>query len=143
MATKVSVTWSGLDSFMAELQVLTADLVDEANAILVESAQDARRDIAAAYPHKTGTLRRGLVLKPAKGTLLSGAELVQTAPHGYIYEYGTEYRANKAGANRGRMPATPTFFPIAVSYRRTAISDVMFRLYQHGASTVSGSADEE
>ena len=48
MATKVSVTWSGLDSFMAELQTLTADLVDEANAILVESAQDARRDIAAA-----------------------------------------------------------------------------------------------
>lgn len=143
MATKLSVTWSGLDSFMAELQVLTADLVDEANAILVESAQDARRDIAAAYPHKTGTLRRGLVLKPAKGTLLSGAELVQTAPHGYIYEYGTAVRENKAKQNRGFTKPHHTFFPIAVSYRRTAISDVMFRLYQHGATRVTGSADEE
>ena len=61
------MTWSGLDSFMAELQTLTADLVDEANAIMVESAEAAKRDIAAAYPHKTGTLRRGLVLKPAQG----------------------------------------------------------------------------
>ena len=143
MATKVSVTWSGLDSFMAELQTMTADLVDEANAIMVESAEAAKRDIAAAYPSKTGTLRRGLVLKPAKGTLLSGATLVQTAPHGYIYERGTTIRKNKAGANRGRMPPNPTFFPIAESYRRTAISEVMFRLYQHGATRVSGDADEE
>lgn len=142
MATKVSVTWSGLDSFMAELQTLTADLVDEANAIMQESAEAAKRDIAAAYPSKTGALRRGLVLKPARGTLLSGAELVQTAPHGYIYERGTRVRANKAGANRGRMQASPTFFPIAESYRRTAISHVIFRLYQHGATRVSGDADE-
>jgi hypothetical protein len=143
MATKVSVTWSGLDSFMQELQTLTADLVDEANQIMVDSATDAKADIAAAYPAKTGTLRRGLVLKPARGQVLSGAELVQTAPHGYIYERGTTVRANKAGANRGRMHATPTFFPIAEAYRRQAIQDVIFRLYQHGASQVSGTADEE
>jgi hypothetical protein len=143
MATKVSVAWSGLDSFMAELQTLTADLVDEANTIMVDSATDAKRDIAAAYPAKTGRLRRGLVLKPARGQLLSGAELVQTAPHGFIYEHGTRERANKAGANRGRMGATPTFFPIAEAYRRTAIRDVMFRLYAHGATRVTGSADEE
>ena len=143
MATKVSVTWSGLDTFKDELHVLTADLVDEANAIMLESAQAAKADIAAKYPHKTGALRRGLVLKPARGTLLSGAELVQTAPHGYIYEHGTTVRENKAGANRGRMAASPTFFPIAEAYRRTAIRDVMFRLYQHGATRVTGSADEE
>jgi hypothetical protein len=142
MAGKLAgVSWSGLDSFKAELQTLTADLVDEANAILVASATDAKRDIAAAYPAKTGTLRRGLVLKPARGTLLSGAELVQTAPHGYMYERGTTVRANKAGANRGRMRAMPTFEPIAESYRRSAIDDVIFRLYQHGASRVTGDAE--
>jgi hypothetical protein len=41
------------------------------------------------------------------------------------------------------MGATPTFFPIAEAYRRAAINDVMFRLYQHGATRVTGSADEE
>lgn len=143
MKPKVGVTWSGLDSFQQELHALTANLVDEANAILVASAQDARRDIAAAYPAKTGTLRRGLVLKPARGLVLSGAELVQTAPHGYIYEHGTTVRENKAGANRGRMPQRPTFFPIAEAYRRTAIRDITFRLYQHGATSVSGTPDEE
>jgi hypothetical protein len=143
MATKVSVTWSGLDSFMQELQTLTADLVDEANTIMVDSATDAKADIAAKYPYKSGKLRGGLVLKPARGQVLSGAELVQTAPHGYIYERGTNVRENKAKANRGRMKPNPTFFPIAEAYRRQAIQDVIFRLYQHGASQVSGSADEE
>lgn len=140
---KMGVTWSGLDSFIQELQTLTANLVVEANQILVLSAQDARRDIAAAYPAKTGTLKRGLVLRPAKGLVLSGAELVQTAPHGYIFEHGTVDRENKAGQYRGRMPARPTFFPIAEAYRRTAIRDVTFLLYQHGATSVSGAPDEE
>jgi hypothetical protein len=143
MAKLAGVKWTGLDSFMDELRVLTADLVDESNAIMLESATAAKQEIASAYPHKTGALRRGLVLKPARGTLLSGAELIQTAPHGYIYERGTAYRENKAGANRGRMLASPTFEPIAASYRRTAISAVMFRLYQHGATQVTGTADEE
>ena len=140
-AKRVSLTWSGLDSFKEELQVLTADLVAEANAIMVESAEDAKRDIASAYPVRTGVLRRGLVLRPARGTLLSGAELIQTAPHGHLFERGTVSRANKAGANRGRMPARPTFEPIATAYRRSAIRSIVFRLYQHGASRVTGDAD--
>jgi hypothetical protein len=137
------VKWHGLDSFKQELQVLTADLVDEANAIMVESANAAKRDIAAAYPFKTGGLRRGLVIIPARGTLLSGAELRQTAPHGHLFERGTKVRENKAGQNRGQQKSNATFVPIAAAYRRTAISDVMFRLYQHGATRVTGTAEEE
>jgi hypothetical protein len=140
---KMSVKWSGLDSFQQELQVLTANLVDEANAIMVESAEAAKRDIAAAYPRgKTGNLRQGLVLKPARGTLLAGLELVQTAPHANIFEGGTVQRETHKLYNRGRMPANPTFRPIAAAYRRRAISDIEFRLYQHGASRVTGDAEE-
>lgn len=141
MGTRLSVKWTGLDTFMDELRVLTANLVDESNAIMLESADAAKRDIAAKYPYKSGTLRRGLVIRPARGTLLSGAELVQTAPHGYIFEHGTKRRENKAGANRGRMPENPTFEPIAEAYRREAIQSVIFRLYQHGAARVTGDAD--
>lgn len=140
---KPGVTWSGLDSFKDELRVLTADLVEEANAIMVESATDAKRDIAAAYPRKSGGLRSGLILKPARGTLLSGAELVQTAPHANIFERGTVVRHTHRLAHRGRMPANPTFYPIAAAYRRRAISDVMFRLYQHGATSVSGDVEDQ
>jgi hypothetical protein len=140
---KFSVSWNGLDSFMNELRTLTADLVDEANAILTASAQAAQRDIAAAYPSKSGALRRGLTLKPSRGTVLAGLELVQLAPHANIYEGGTVERQTHTLANRGRMPANPTFRPIAAAYRRTAISDIEFRLYQHGASRVTNDAPQE
>ena len=139
---KFSVSWSGLDSFKDELRVLTANLVDEANAIMVESATAAKRDIAAAYPHKTGALRRGLTLKPARGTLITGLELVQLAPHANIYEGGTVERQTHRLLNRGRMKPNPTFKPIAAAYHRTAISAIEFRLYQHGAARVTRDTEE-
>ena len=135
------VKWNGLDSFLDELRVLTADLVDEANAIMVDSAEAAKADIAAAYPVRKGGLRRGLVIRPSRGTLIAGAELIQTAPHGHLYERGTKVRENKAKQNRGAMKPHATFVPTAAAYRRSAISAVMFRLYQHGASRVTGDVD--
>jgi hypothetical protein len=142
MAGKLAgVHWNGLDSFMAELQVLTADLVDEATAIMVEGAEAAKREIAAAYPVQSGALRAGLIIIPSRGTVISGAELRQKAPHGYIYEHGTQDRANKAGSNRGRMAARPTFEPIATAHRTKAIAAVMVRLKQHGAARVTGSPE--
>ena len=137
------VKWNGLDTFKDELHVMAADLVDEANAILVESAEAAKAAIAAAYPVRKGGLRRGLVLQPSRGTVLTGVELRQTAPHGHLYERGTVVRENKAGAHRGFVKPTPTFVPIAAAYRRTAITQITYRLYAHGATRVSGDADEE
>jgi hypothetical protein len=142
MPKRLTVQWVGLDTFMAELQVLTATLVEEANAIMLESAEAAKRDISAKYPAKLGGLRRGLVITPARGTVLAGAQLQQRAPHGWIYEHGTRPRFNKAGAFRGSSGPHPTFEPIAAAYRRTAISDVMFRLYAHGAAQVTGDVKE-
>ncbi len=143
MARLTGVQWTGLDTFYDELRLLPANLVDEAQAIMRESAEAARADIAAAYPSQSGALRRGLTLTPARGTLLAGFELKQTAPHGWIYEHGTAIRENKAGANRGQMRGRAVFEPRAHAYRRSAISDVMFRLYAHGATRVTGGADEE
>ena len=130
------VKWTGLDSFMTELEVLTADMVDEADSIFVSMAELARSSIAAAYPvKKSGLLRTGLVIRRPKkpGLLLAGVELVQTAPHGYIYEKGTRPRENKAGQNRGRMPARPTFDPIAHRYYQAAKDAVIRRLEARGA----------
>src|SRR4030095_2794535 len=141
-ALRSGVSWSGLDSLQQELAVLAADLVAEANAILTDSAQAAKTAIAAAYPEKTGALRRGLVLRSARGLYLSGWTLLQTAPHGHLYEYGTTTRYNRAGAFRGVMPANPTFVPIAAAYRRTAISQIIYRLQWHGATRVTGDADQ-
>ena len=131
------VTWTGLDSFLDELRVLDANLTAEADAIMVASAEAAKTAIAAAYPFKSGALRAGLQIRPARGLLLAGGELVQTAPHGWLYEKGSKMRTNTAGANRGQMPARPTFDPNAQTHRRSAIDAVIERLYAHGATRVT------
>lgn len=141
MAKRLEVQWTGLDTFEDELKTMVADLVEEANAIMLESAEAAKADIAAAYPFKSGALRAGLTITPARGTVLAGATLTQRAPHGWIYEHGTRIRENKFKQNRGFSGPHPTFEPIAHAYRRTAISAVMFRLYAHGASQVTGDVD--
>jgi hypothetical protein len=135
------VTWNGLDSFKRELQVLTSDLVSEAEGILVESAFAAGDAIRAAYPYVEGALQRGVTVTPSRGMVLAGAELTNTAPHAYLYEHGTKVRANKHGDNRGQMKGTPTFIPIAAAYREHALQDVIYRIYQHGASSVTGEPD--
>lgn len=142
MAKRAGVTFHGLDTFQDELETLSQDLVNEAEFILVDAATEARDAIRAAYPGRKGTLRRGVVLRPSRGTLLTGYTLVQTAPHGWIYEHGTTTRYTDAGAHRGFMTGTPTFEPIAKVYQRAAVSQIVDRLYAHGASRVEVDAEE-
>jgi hypothetical protein len=143
MAKQLTVQWTGLDSFKHELQALTTNMVDEANTIMRESATQAKADIAVAYPAKSGRLRTGLVIRDARGVVLAGVELVQTAPHGWIFEHGTKPRENRQGNFRGVMPARPTLIPIASAYRQGAIALIIDRLYAHGASRVTGQAEEQ
>ena len=133
----MAVTWTGLDRLLADLDTLPADLTTDADGILTARAETARSAIAAAYT--SAALRRGLVLTPAPDRV-AGRVLRQRAPHGYLYEHGSRDRENKAGANRGRMPAHPTFVPIAAPAQKAAIAAVVDRLYVHGATRVSGDA---
>jgi hypothetical protein len=140
MAKRLEVSWTGLDALTAELEALPKDLIEEGNEILLASAQEAKAAIDAAYaaqsPGGTGNLRRGLVLRLARGRL-AGATLLQRAPHGWLYERGTKVRTNKAGQNRGRMKRQPTFQPIAAEYQKTALAALIARLYAHGAAQVT------
>jgi hypothetical protein len=133
------VKWTGLDSFLTELRVLDVGMKDEAEEIFRSIAESARAAIAAAYPVQSGSLARGVVIRTPKqpGILLAGVELVQTAPHGWVYEKGTKPRENKAGQNRGAMPARPVFDPIAARYKQAAIDAVIRRLEAKGASRVT------
>lgn len=137
MAKRLEVSWSNLDALYEELRTLPQELIGEANAILLESAQSAKAAISAAYPEKTGNLKRGLVLRPARGRTFAGAILRQRAPHGWIYEHGTKKRKNFAGQNRGRMPARPTFWPIAEVHQTAAVAAIVARLHEHGAAEVT------
>ena len=143
MAATFSVKWDGLDTFKQELQVLTADLVSEAEGILIQSAFDAADAVRAAYPYREGGLRRGVTVIPSRGVTLAGAEVKNLAPHAQIYENGTTTRATHQGYNRGRMEGTPTFRPITNRYHDQALTAVIDRLYAHGASHVTGDPDTD
>lgn len=137
MAKWSGVRFSGLDSFKQELQVLTSDLVEEANAIMLQAAFDAADQIRGAYPIDSGELRAGVMVVPHRGTLLSGGEVKNIAHHAHLYERGTRVRENAHGDNRGAVLPHPTFIPIADTFQRAAVQNVIARLYQHGASNVT------
>ena len=135
MAKLAAVKWDGMDTFKQELQLLTADLVSEAEGILISAAFDAADALRAAYPYREGGLIRGVTVEPSRGLNL--------APHAALYENGTVTRANKHGDNRGRMQGTPTFRPITARYRDEALTAIIDRLYAHGAASVEGDPDTD
>jgi hypothetical protein len=138
MAKLAGVKWDGLDTFKQELQVLTADLVSEAEGILITAAFDAADALRAAYPYREGRLRGGVTVIPSRGRTLAGAEVKNLAPHAIIYEDGTVTRATHRGYNRGRTIGTPTFRPITARYLDRALTAVTARIYAHGAAEVTG-----
>ena len=142
MAT-LAVKWDGLDTFKQELQVLTADLVSEAEGILISAAFNAADAVRAAYPYREGGLRRGVTVIPSRGMTLAGATVKNLAPHAAIYENGTTTRATHQGYNRGRMLGTPTFRPITARYHDAALTAVIDRIYAHGAASVTGDPDTD
>lgn len=140
---KLAVKWDGLDTFKQELQVLTGDLVSEAENILITAAHEAAAAVRAAYPYRHGGLRGGMTVVPSRGRTLAGAEVKNLAPHAIIYEDGTTTRATHQGYNRGRMLGTPTFRPITARYRDRALTAVTARIYAHGAAQVTGDPDTD
>lgn len=135
----VTVQWRGLDEFKDRLRAMDAEMTAEANEIMVSVAESARTAIVQTYPIKSGNLRRGVIIRKPRnpGRLLAGVDLVQRAPHGWLYERGTTVRHNKKGANRGQMKATPTFVPIAERYHRAGIDAIIRRLDARGATRVT------
>ena len=91
MAPLAAVKWDGMDTFKQELQLLTADLVSEAEGILISAAFDAADALRAAYPYREGGLIRGVTVIPSRGMTLAGAAVKNLAPHAQIYDSRSPY----------------------------------------------------
>ena len=133
-----SVKWSGLDEFIAELRNLPADLAADGSAIVTDTAEEARDAIVAAYPHRTGNLKKDVRLTVRTAGRFGAAVVVRSAAkHAHIFEIGTQARHNKLGANRGSMPAGNIFVPIAIRKRRL-MYERLKRMMQDKGLSVSG-----
>jgi len=133
--------WHGLDELKADLRRLPEELAQEGSAIIFAHADGAMAEIAAAYPTRTGNLRKGLRRTiNAVGRWGAGALVKNVAKHAWIFEHGTQARHTAIGANRGAMPAGRVFIPIVMRWRRKMYAQLAALLERHGLRT-SGSPD--
>jgi hypothetical protein len=141
MASRNRIRWDGLDQLKADLRALPANLGAEGGAIVEAHADIAIADIDAAYPTRTGRLRKGLKKTINRtGRFGTGAVIRNNAPHAYIFEHGTKARHNAIGAFRGSMPAGNVFIPRMQKWRRRMYQQLAALLERAGLR-VTGSFD--
>jgi hypothetical protein len=116
-----ALTIRGIAELKDALGKLPTELKGQATGLVVEAAYSAQREIVAAYPQgRTGKLKKGVKVTVQEiGPYSVAAQVRSSAPHGWLYEYGTKARHTKRGVNRGTMPNAPdVFIPAMVRYRR-------------------------
>lgn len=119
MAKPASVKWDGLDELRAELRSMPDGMAAEGDQIVLSSAESAASEIRAAYPVRTGRLRKGVqVRRSAAGRFGSGAIVQNVNPIAFIFENGTQARHTELGADRGSMPPGHVFIPRVIKWRR-------------------------
>jgi hypothetical protein len=118
MADSVTFTFVGGEQFLVDLRTWRDGLKDRAGALAAHNAQRIMTRAQNAYPMgKTGNLRKGVVVQIRHEGDTVQALARSGAPHSHLYEWGTKRRKTAKGWNRGAMPATEVFVPIAISER--------------------------
>lgn len=124
--------FTGMVDLIRDLERMDADVQTEAAGIVQATAQLMKADVERGYAKADGDLQRGLVVEEmTRGQYARDSSGLRTlhgtlrwkvrskALHAHLYEYGTAQRStNSTGANRGAMPAKPTFVPAAVRARQ-------------------------
>lgn len=117
--------FAGMGALITQLEQLPDRLRDETEGIVQATADLMAADLRREYPEHEGALRRGVVVERSAGSEAK-VKVRSKAPHAHLYEYGTVQRFLAGnGANRGTMPARPTFIPIAQRNRRRMVEQLM------------------
>jgi Bacteriophage HK97-gp10, putative tail-component len=122
---------NGLEELRRALLALPPELVHEAQVIVQAQAEAALREMAAAYPVKTGALRRGLQLEVGGDHVSATARVRNRAPHAYLFERGTRSHYSATGKK--------VFIPIAMQRRRIMLA-ALIDLVERSGLHVSGAA---
>lgn len=137
----VSVKWTGIDEFREWLQSLPLEAGNEAAKIVQAEANAATFQIRSRYPARTGNLRDKVTLtrRVSRQGIISYV-VKNTARHAAIFEFGTQARHTRIGANRGSMPPGHVFLPIIAQRRRTMYLLLKDLLVRFGFTRVFGDA---
>jgi hypothetical protein len=129
--------WSGLNEFLREFHALPETLRADGMEIVREETTGAAAELARGYAQKTGALARSVKVEFPSAARLIGI-VVNTSPHSHLYDFGTQVRRNRAGANRGRMPAARVMVPIVQRRRAHMTRRLEDLLRQNGFQVGSG-----
>lgn len=145
------VTWSGLEELKLSLRNLPDELVGEATHIVEAAANGAEADIKAGYNRVSGELAAELMQRTVEsGRYGIGIQILNTAPHAWWYDNGTQarhYRTKRGRVHQtGRMwgrtggePPTHLFVGTIARARRRMYEQFKDLLTRHGLA-VSGEA---
>lgn len=137
----VTAKWTGIDEFREWLRSLPIDAGNEADHIVQGEANAAAVQIRSRYPSRTGNLLRNVfVNKRTSRTGIVSYVVRNPAKHAAIFEYGTQARHTKIGANRGSMPPGHVFIPIILQRRRVMYLLLKEMLVRFGFTKVFGDA---
>lgn len=112
------VIFEGLDELRDELKRLPAELNREARDQVIATAEATAAELRAAYPEKTGNLRRGVKVKIEETPTSTIAKVISSAPHAHLWEFGTEIRKTQKLYPRGRMTAKFDQGLVGIAIRR-------------------------
>lgn len=127
------LVFSGLDELRAVLRRLPEECAVEAGKIIEGEANAAAAEMRQKYPVRTGNLMQGVVVtRVDRGKYAAGAIVKNRARHAHLWEFGSQVRFTKRGANRGAMPEppNPVFVPAMVRARTRmyqALRDLLTR----------------
>lgn len=133
-----SLKFSGLGELIADMRNMPAYMRGEAGQIGARKADEARTTIRSEYKEgPTGNLRKGVVVSRFDvGAFGIGVEVRSTAPHAWLYEYGSAARRSRFGS-RGRMPARPVVGRTMSRKRREFYRDVADMMREAGLTKVT------
>jgi hypothetical protein len=107
---RASWIWTGLEDYRQELARAPDQLTAEAGDILRDQARATVAQLRAAYPYRTGRLRRGVQIEERPG----GALVRNVAPYAMLYEYG---RGGRAGGK--------TYYAVVLPRRHEALRQII------------------
>jgi Bacteriophage HK97-gp10, putative tail-component len=129
----VNLRFEGLDEFRKDLHTLPADLVRETQPTIVAAAETTASALRAAYPFRTGAMRRGVRVRTRTTAWSTAATVSSTAPTAVLWEYGTQIRRTQRGWNRGAAPAHQGqgLYSLAIRQRRQVDKAIAAVLTHH------------
>jgi len=124
----VKIQIDGLAAFRTALRNLPDDLTQEAGAIVLAHAEDAKQRVQGAYPEgPTGNLRRGVTMNKEASNFGARAIVRSRAPHAWLFEHGV-----RGTAPRRTVPPDQEAIPIFIRVRRNMVTALIHMVQRAG-----------